>query len=93
MGKIILRKLTLSIVPTEDQTVTVKVRPGASADVPQSYTQVFDNVKVKPDGTLNTPLVISGLQNLAEYWLRISNNCGNPISNLMLSVATTGQPV
>lgn len=93
MGKIILRRLTLSIVPTANQTVTVKVRPQASADVAQSYTQVFENVTVKPDGVLLTPLVISNLQNGADYLLRISNNCGNSITNLMLPVSTTGQPV
>lgn len=89
MANIAISAVTLSDVPVIYPIINIKYRLASAPDVAASYTDK-GNYFVKLNGDLVTPAVISGLSDLTEYILWVTNECSN--SSKTLSI-TTGSSV
>lgn len=77
MASITLNSVTFATTPAGAQTATVKHRLTSDADVSGSYTTDSTTVNIATNGTLSTPLVISGLANSTSYTLWITTSCAS----------------
>jgi hypothetical protein len=76
MAKIVLTEFDFNVTPPSQQTATVKYRLTSQPDVEANYTTVTTNAIVNTDGTLVTPVTISGLASTTSYTVYCYNNCG-----------------
>lgn len=77
MASITLTSVTFDSTPASAQTATVKHRLTSDADISGSYTTDSTSVSIGTNGTLSTPLVISGLANNTSYTLWITTSCAS----------------
>jgi hypothetical protein len=76
MAKITITNLTWTLAPSVAQICTVSYRLTSLPDSPGNYTIVSTTVSVNPDGSLASPLNITGLANETSYTVKAVNNCG-----------------
>ncbi len=75
MSTYTITKLNLAPTPTVSQLYTVNYKLWNAT----SYTTAATNVSVNTDGTLVTPLAITGLISGQTYNLQTLGQCGSPI--------------
>lgn len=76
MGFIQINSITFIPAPLSAKVVTIKHRLTSLPDIDGNYTTDATNVNVAIDGSLDTPFLITGLNDGTSYTVKIFSNCG-----------------
>ena len=82
MATYTINEVTFSTTPGALQNATIEYKLWSET----SYTLADNNVDINTDGTLVTPVAITGLTDEEVYNIKISSNCSSPIESYVQTI-------